>query len=326
MIFKWIFNMYKSASIIGLFFVVVLFVSSPTNSQAENSKSDVPESKISNVNTIINGMEKLSLSQTTNIQKLDEIDEKVVAINKEIQKLVEGKKAFDWVTPLTNLLAVVFGALIGGFLSYKMQGRQTKFEISKSLMDWKVKQLSELYGPLYALLHQSNAIYRQMNIVLEKADSKYFRLVDDNTKVDFDKKIFQIFDNNEWVVFRTITHIEKVYGKDYGVEKYFDELLGIGGRMVAIVENRAGYVREDQPELADVFGIYLAHYTVLCQLHKQMKKSFEHQGEAIGSPRSCMPVDHTAAFPREIQGLVQEGYRKLNRELNNWGEKGDMKD
>lgn len=55
-----------------------------------------------------------------------------------------------------------------------------------------------------------------------------------------------------------------------------------------------------------------------------MKKSFESQGEISDSQQADMPVDHTAAFPREIQGLVQMGYQKLNRELNNWGEKGGM--
>jgi hypothetical protein len=315
--------MHKNTLVVGISLIAVLFVPSIANSKTIDDNNESVENKNNKINVIKKDIETLSLSQTSSNLKLDKIDERVIAIDKDIQKLIENDKSFDWITPLTNLCAVIFGALIGGFLSYKIQGRQTKFEISKSLMDWKVKQLSELYGPLYALLHQSNAVYRQMNIVLEKVDSNLFRLVDDSKKADLDKITFQIFINNEWVIFRTITHIDKVYGKDYGVEKYFDELLDIGERMVRIVENKAGYVREDQAELAYIFGQYLAHYTVLRQLHKQIKESFERPGETTISQQLDMPVDHTAAFPREIQGLVQVGYQELNQELNNWGKKAE---
>lgn len=316
--------MYMTAYVTSIVFIVVFFVSSPAKSQFVSSESDEENGENIGINTIVNGMERLSLSQSINIKKLDEIDNKITSLNDAFIKHVEDEKPYEWLTPISNLVAVLIGGLISALVSYLVQRRQTKFEINKSLMDWKVKQLSELYGPLYALLHQSNAIYRQMNILLSKTDSSVFRLIEDSEKTDFDKKIFEIFENNEWVIFRTITHINKVYGKGYGIESYFDELLEIGNRMVNIVENKAGYIREDQSELADVFGKYLAHYTVLCQLHRQMKNSLEAKNETIAAQKSAMPVDHTAAFPREIQGLVQMGYRKLNRELNSWGEKGGM--
>lgn len=312
--------MHRATSILRLAIVAILMIPSIGNSQDTDSGSKVFDAATNKAYFLERGGEKPPKEQALSKQEVDNF----VVIEKKLEKLIEKENSFEWITPLTNLCAVIVGALIGGLLSYKIQLRQTKFEINKSLMDWKIKQLSELYGPLYAVLHQSNAIYRQMNIVLSKTDGNIFRLSEDSEKSDFDKKIFQIYVNDEWVIFRTITHINEVYGKGYGIESYFDELVDIGSRMVNIVENKAGYVREDQSELADVFGKYLAHYTVLCQLHKQMKKSLETQEKTSILQKPSMPVDHTAAFPREIQGLVQKGYQKLNKELNSWGEKGEM--
>ncbi len=242
-------------------------------------------------------------------------------------KVLEGKTSeTDLLSPIINVLGVFLGTLGGGFLSYKLHTHQKKFEIRKSLMDWKVKQLAELYGPLYALLHQSNALYRHMNTVLSKADPKKFRLHEDPNKGDFDKKIFQIFDNKCWDDFRTVTHIADVYGQNFGIEMYFDEIILIGERIVKLIEQNAGYVREDQANLANVFGTYLAHYAVLRKLHDEQKTQLEKTNATSQSTQiQTMSVDKSAAFPREIQGLIQYGYNKLNIELNNWGDQGDMK-
>lgn len=232
--------------------------------------------------------------------------------------------SFDLWTPFTNLFAVALGALIGGYISYIMQNSKTRFEISRSLMDWKIKQLAELYGPLYALLHQSNAIYRQMNLALSNADPAKFRLEQEDTGTDFDNKVFQIFEDNEWKFFRTITHFDHVYGAKYGVETYFDELVSIGERIAKVVEEKAGFVRDDQRQLADIFGKYLAHFTVLRQLHSKRRDNLNAPNENDRANHGVyMPVDITAAFPREILHLVREGFDKLNTELNNWSRKGN---
>lgn len=287
---------------------------------------------------------------TTNLEKLGEPNEKLKQesqfarqdamteflkfankleqVDKDIQFLkhtsTEDKQ--DWITPIFSIIGVILGVIAGGFFSYRLQISQRNFEICKSLMDWKVNQLSELYGPLHALLHQSSALYRHMNNVLIKLDATKFRLDNDPTNGDFDTKKFQIFENDEWKDFRTVTHINLVYGHNFKIEQYFDEIIGVGERMVKIIEEKAGYVREDQTELAEVFGQYLAHYAVLRKIHNDNKKIFdEQQNISHCHVIQKISVDESAAFPRKIQKLVQTGYRELNSELNNWGKQGNFK-
>lgn len=147
-------------------------------------------------------------------------------------------------------------------------------EIGNSLIQWQLKQLSELYGPLRALFLQSNAMYRHMNAVLEKADPKLFRLAKGSPGDYFDGMVFKINLSEQWIRFRTVMHIGEVYGRDYGIEDYFDELVVIGGRIVDVIEQKAGYARPDQPDLPSVFGKYLAHYSVLNRLHSAMKAKY----------------------------------------------------
>ncbi len=263
------------------------------------------------------------------LDKKDKLNQKHVSdqlnqIDKEIQFL-KGKASedkMDWVTPMLSIIGVFLGVIAGGVVNHKLQMSQKRFEICKSLMDWKVKQLSELYGPLHALLHQSSALYRHMNNVLIKSDKNKFRLHDDPANGDFDQKIFQIFDNNKWIDFRTVTHIDAVYGHNFKIEQYFDEIIKIGERMVKIIEERAGYVREDQPELAEIFGQYLAHFAVLRKIHSERQNTFNKVNQQQSSNISA---DKSAAFPRSIQRLVQKGYKDINAELNHWGEQGNMK-
>lgn len=81
--------------------------------------------------------------------KQEQISNQLDHIDKEIQflkgKASEDKK--DWVTPTLSLIGVFLGVIAGGIVNHKLQMSQKKFEICKSLMDWKVKQLSDLYGP-----------------------------------------------------------------------------------------------------------------------------------------------------------------------------------
>jgi hypothetical protein len=253
------------------------------------------------------------------------IDSQLKNIEVGIEYLKGKSNDTNWLNPVLNLVSVLVGAFLGGLLSYLLQKQQKKFETSKSLVDWKVTQLQELYGPLNALLHQSNTLYRLMNGVLLNADPKKFRLRDDEDNADFDKKLFEIYENDSWNIFRTVVHIDEVYGRRFGIECYFDEIIANGERMVAVIEKSAGYVREDQPILASVFGKYLAHFKILRKLHFETKTRLEARNtKQQEESHSHMVIDKSAAFPLEIQGLVQDGYNNLIHDLNRWGERGGM--
>jgi hypothetical protein len=193
---------------------------------------------------------------------------------------------------------------------------RARLEIGNSLVEWELKQLSELYGPLHALLGQSNALYRQMNEVLCEVDSARFRMQEG---VDFDKRVFQILVKGEWTRFRTVLHIGEVYGRDYGIEDYFDEVVAIGERIQKIIAERAGFARTDQADLMEVFGRYLAHYAILKRVHTEMRER-KIAGNASDSKVTSVPmkVQESAVFPHRIQSLVTQGFDAISKDLMAW--------
>ncbi len=202
------------------------------------------------------------------------------------------------------------------------------FEIGNSLVQWKLKQLSELYGPLRALLMQSNVMYRHMNDVLIRADPALYRFREGSPEEDFDSQVFEIKLNGEWTRFRTVLHLGEVYGRAYGIEEYFDEVVDVGRRIAEVIEQKAGYARPDQPGLPRVFGKYLAHYSVLRRLHavaqakhnEKTKIAAAGELKAVGASQTIVVVE-SAVFPNEIRGLVDKDFEALNREVSEWGAK-----
>jgi hypothetical protein len=234
-------------------------------------------------------------------------------------------------------LAGLFGVLCGGIINMRLQRagvavqaqlakdlaiqkanqetdlaeRRTRFEIGNSLVQWQLKQLSELYGPMHALLGQSKALYVQMNRALILADGERFRRANNGE--------FQILTENAgWVRFRTVLHLHKVYGKAYGVDDYFDAIVAIGTRLQSIIEQKAGFARPEEDKLASVFGQYLAHYTVLMRLHSSLKVPSAASGESRVSTLGALRIDESAEFPQEIERLVATGFRSINSELGEW--------
>ena len=202
---------------------------------------------------------------------------------------------------------------------------RANIEVSNSFVQWQLKQLSELYGPLRALLQQSNVMYRHMNTVLIKTEPDRFRLRDGFGE-DFDHKLFEIQINGKWIPFRTILHIDEVYGKNYHVDDYFDAVVAIGAGIVKVIEENAGYARPEQSdEVLSVFGKYLAHYSVLERLHSQTKEKHypsevpaSSRARSVVSSKQTIAVDESAVFPKEIQGLVDAGFKEIIAELNAW--------
>lgn len=235
------------------------------------------------------------------------------AVNAFSSKLNESTKRSAIYALLTVLITSIVSVFIQVmFMRHQrfLANAQTKAEISSARITWELQQLSELYGPLRALLGQSNAMYRQMNYPLINADPSQFRMVAGG---DFDGKVFEINESGAWVRFRTVHHLSRVYGQNYGIEPYFDDLIMIGERMAKLIENKAGFARSDQNELVVVMGKYLAHYAMLRRVHERAKDT----------DKDVVPekVDVTAAFPVEIQSLVNDGFLKINKLVDEWSAK-----
>lgn len=198
---------------------------------------------------------------------------------------------------------------------------RASLEIGGSLVARELEQISELYGPLHALFGQSNALYRQMNEVLCELEPQRFRLLEepdqDNEVADFDNRDFQILIDGQWVRFRTVLHMGEVYGRRLGIEDYFDEIVAIGERIQRIIADKAGYARPDDSRLLIVFGKYLAHYAILRRLHLELRERIV-GGGAKGPTSVPMKVQESAVFPREIQGLVKNGFKAITEDLMEW--------
>lgn len=227
------------------------------------------------------------------------------------------------------LLSGLVGVLIGGWNAERLQTkkaeqdlaaseRQAKRELGKAVVEFEIKQLSLLYGPLRALLGQSEALYREMNNVLIGKDGKRFQLLEKTGE----RPEFQIREaTGQWGRFRTVLHIFEVYGKGYGVETYFDEIVAIGAEIVKIIQQQAGYARPEEKELMAVFGRYLAHFAVLKSIYEAAKQAIAPQAPAPqGTPivPHAPGVNPSAAFPDVIHTLVNQGFDAINKDVQDW--------
>lgn len=235
-----------------------------------------------------------------------------------------------WATPATTLLSVVIGGLISGLIGWGLQKRllghqerladkKAEQEARQVQFDWQVRQFIELYGPLRALLEGSNKVYRLMNDALIKRDGNRFRdasgLVPAD-QLDPDGRFFQIYDadSSQWQKFRTVTHLDRVYGKELGVDGYFDRLIEIGNSISKLISEKAGLVMPHHGELLTAFGQYLAHFEVLKELHA-MSHPTQAGSNAVMKPP--LEVLETAAFPNSIQSLMKAGADELLVKLTN---------
>jgi len=226
------------------------------------------------------------------------------------------------IAALAGLLGVLAGGLLNGRLQKALSDKQAKLQIGSAVIDWKLKQLSLLYGPLRALLGQSFGLYREMNTILLTRTDK-FRY--NPTGTDPDKKEFEVETSpGNWTRFRTVIHILEVYGKGFGVDTYFDEIVSIGSQMVKIIQEHAGYARPEEKDLMGVFGKYLAHYAVLKAVHEAAKANVAGQPGGTAGPATPTPplqVNVSAAFPEVIHTLINQGFDALASDIEQWHQK-----
>lgn len=244
-----------------------------------------------------------------------EIHVQLSALERGIKEVGDKAKASAERTSWFSLGTVVVSGFIALFAQglmmrhqRKQSDKQARDEISNSYVEWQLKQLSEFYGPLRALLGQSNVMYRQMNRLLVSRDPSRFRFSDGLGR-DFDGKVFEIYIDGKWTRFRTVNHLGEVYQRGYGVEPIFDAVAEVGRRIAGLIEEKAGYIRQDQEALVHVMGKYLAHFATLEEVHRRAKAS---------SSGDEPYRNDDAVFPTEIQKFVDEGFQLLNDELRNW--------
>lgn len=254
--------------------------------------------------------EKLRLELAATTMRLASVEASIVKSSERADKAALRASWFTlWTVLGTALLTASLSLFAQAHLMRHQRGinrADSEAKIANTYVEWQLKQLSEFYGPIRALLGQSNALYRQMNKALVAADSNRFRLIEGD---DFDRQVFQIRSGDEWTRFRTVKHLAEVYNKNYGVEPYFDDVVEVGSRMAEVIREKAGFARSEDDVLVRIMGKYLAHFLVLKRLHERAKD---------GKPSHLNAADEQATFPNEIEKLVDDGFKKINRQVIEW--------
>jgi hypothetical protein len=294
-------------------------------------------------------------------REVDALRDSVTKMTAAVDKLAA--KRLDLVAPIFGMLGVLFGGLINFWATRiiskskeeadrRIAEDKSKLDVAKSIVDWKLKQLSELYGPLRTLFAQSNAVYRTMNVVLQNADPGKFKLLGPNDlaseefkrfkpEADDDGKLFVIrrTAGGEWERFRTVLYIDEVYGKSYQVELYFDKTVDISRSIVTVIETKAGLALSDEggetttsssrggnAKLEDTlrhkFGQYLAHAGVLQSIHANRRAVFRKSMGEVAEDKEPLALNlaihASAAFPQQIQKLVGTAYDELQAGVDDW--------
>jgi hypothetical protein len=315
------------------------------------SAAETASAKINPVATgTLKGTHAASVNQdVNNDERFLSIESRLTAIEQElgksgdlqtrlsgIERNTNDLKGSEWLKTLLpaiiSTLSALAGLWLGNLLAGKLQEERlkqeavlarekAKGEIGNAVIDWELKQLALLYGPVRALLGQSLGLYRQMSRVLAQARKIEFRLVQSSSSPDGLTLEVQT-KPGEWERFRTVLHISRVYGQGFGVDTYFDEIVRIGHDMVEILKQQAGYARAEETDLMAVFGRYLAHFAVLSHVHKEAQnarsKLQTSRADGIGGGGSALVVDLSAVFPEEIHGLINQGFDALTNSVQNW--------
>jgi hypothetical protein len=244
------------------------------------------------------------------VSRLASVEASIAKSAERADQVAHRTSRYSLFTVLGTALLTASLSLFSQWLLMRHQRRisraDSQAKVANGYVEWQLRQLSELYGPVRALLGQSNVLYRQMNKALVSADAGRFRLVEGK---DFDRLEFQLRVDEEWVRFRTVKHLAEVYNRGYGVEAYFDDVIDVGARLADVIREKAGFAREDDSELVLVMGEYLAHYLVMKRLHDRAKS-----GEALHQTSA----DEQAVFPNKIQNLVDNGFKLINEQVMEW--------
>jgi hypothetical protein len=274
--------------------------------------------------------------QLTAIEKrLGAIEQKVepAGLDSRLAKIEDAVRSIK-PTPLYMVLlpsviaffGALFGVYIGGRNAEKLQNariakdteaakEKARLDIAGAVVEFEIKQLSLLYGPLRAYLGQSEALYHEMNKVLVDRDNKLFRIIENAGQ----RPEFQIYDSGQWVMFRTVLHIFDVYGKDFGVEAYFDDIVAIGAEIVKIIHEQAGYARAEESDLMTIFGKYLAHFAVLKAMHDSARaKMSPPVVQGVPAVPHAPIVNASAAFPIMLHALVNQGFEAISKDIQQW--------
>ncbi|MEA9557617.1 hypothetical protein VC273_17450 [Xanthomonas nasturtii] len=220
---------------------------------------------------------------------------------------------------ILSVLGVLLGAGLANLSTARLQKRRIENEgkatratagiaAASKLMDFKSRQLYELYAPLEALLIQNVTVRGELYQMLIKSgcsDRTYEMRPDPEGQKG--KSLFVVpADGSAAIPFRLIEqmgYLLAYHGTLMGTVK---EIVSVNDQIVKLLHEKIGLVRSENRELSRLLGIFLAHQSVL---------------RAAASPATNEHVrlpSYTTTFPRGLDKLVKKDADQLLGEIKGW--------
>lgn len=220
---------------------------------------------------------------------------------------------------LLSVLGVLFGAALANWSTSRLQKRRLENENKASratagiaaaskLMDFKSRQLYELYAPLEALLLQNVTVRGELyRMLIEStcADRKYEMREDPKGRKG--QSLFVVpADGSEVLPFRLIEQMAYLQANHANVMGPVKEIVSVNERIVALLHEKIGLVRSENRKLSKRLGRFLAHQGVL-------------QAAVNPATAGSAPLpSYTTTFPRRLDKLVKSDADTLREEIKDW--------
>jgi len=180
------------------------------------------------------------------------------------------------------------------------------FKHAEQMMEFKLKQIQEFYGPLHAALQQSRGLYDKLLDQLVYDDSARYQRTPNATGDDYR---LQVLDKaGQWKDFRLVDQLPAVKSNQRAMA-LVDAIIGLGRNMCDIIATRAGYAAENSVEL---LGLYMAHHAILTAIRNGSEsEAFEPGRHKVG------------AFPYGLDKVIGDKYHELSNAIDQYGQAYD---
>lgn len=180
------------------------------------------------------------------------------------------------------------------------------FKHAEQIMEFKLKQIQEFYGPLYAALQQSRALYDKLMDQLLWDDPERYRKTPEGSETNF--RLLVIDKDGQWKDFRLVDQLPGIKSNERAMA-FVDAILDIGKIMCQIISTKAGYAAEDAVEM---LGKYMAHHAILTTIRNGPEKdAFDPGRHKVG------------AFPYGLDKVIGDKYNELSNAIEKYGEAYD---
>ncbi len=220
---------------------------------------------------------------------------------------------------ILSVLGVLLGAALANFSTARLQKRRLKNEgkatratagiaAASKLMDFKSRQLYELYAPLEALLVQNVTVRGELYQMLIKSgcSDRIYEMRPDPEGQKGESLFVVPADGSAAIPFRLIEQMGYLLAHHGTLMGTVKEIVSVNDQVVKLLYEKIGLVRSENHELSRRLGVFLAHQSVLRAAASTTTNENVH-----------LP-SYTTTFPRGLDTLVKKDADKLLEEIRGW--------